>query len=211
MIYNPDKKKSTEPYAPKIDNQIGKVGATKGQKVAFVFFCIFTLGLFYIYKIVKMNQLKALEVEINEGAANIDVQLQKRFETLSKLVSAIKSQAKFDKETLESITKLRTQQAQLNPNSKLEELGKINKGINIAMEAYPNLGVDKSVMILMNEASLVEKEIAAARRIYNKNVTNFNALIFTFPINVAIANHNYRAIELFSAEEKYKKDVNLEF
>lgn len=208
MLYT-GKNKNVSEHSPLVNNDLEEIRATKLQIFAFVCICFMTVGLFYIYKVVKNNTMFKKQIKINQNASNIDVQLEKRFATLTKLIDAVSSQAKFDKDTLLSITKFRANVSDSDLNKKGELLDKISKGINVAFEAYPELGADKSFKILMTEASIIEKEIAAARRLYNSDVTIFNSAIYTFPSNVAILKKGYKAIPLFVTSDDKRSDVEL--
>lgn len=210
MLYTGKEEKNIEGHEINVNNNMGPVTVTKGQKVLFYFVCIITLGLFLILKLTKRNTLNRMQMKINESASGIDVQLQKRFDTLNKLVQAASSQAKFDKETLETISAYRSG-ANKDMSSKNQAVDKIQAGINMAFEAYPTLGADDAFKKMMNESTMIEKEIAASRRLYNSNVTSFNSIIYTFPTNVIISKEGYAAIPLFSASDVSKKDVNLKF
>lgn len=210
MLYTGKEEKNIEGHEINVNNNMGPVTVTKGQKVLFYFVCIITLGLFLILKLTKRNTLNRMQMKINESASGIDVQLQKRFDTLNKLVQAASSQAKFDKETLETISAYRSG-ANKDMSSKNQAVDKIQAGINMAFEAYPTLGADDAFKKMMNESTMIEKEIAASRRLYNSNVTSFNSIIYTFPTNVIISKEGYTAIPLFSASDVSKKDVNLKF
>ena len=81
----------------------------------------------------------------------------------------------------------------------------------MAFENYPQLGADESIRRLMTESTMIEKEIASARRLYNADVTQFNTAIYNFPTNVVIAKKGYQGLNLFKADESVKKDVEIKF
>lgn len=235
MLLNENKNvNSKEGYEPEVHNNLGKVKCSTGAKVGYWFIMIITLGLAYLFwGIPSQNKLKKMQMKINEAASGIDIQLEKRFDTLTKIVDAVKSQCKFDKETLENISALRSganiynntnqsnaisestnknEIAQVkNINHKTSLIDKVNQGINVAFERYPNLGADDSIRTLINESIMIEKEIAASKRLYNSVATEFNSIIYTFPTNVLLSNKNYEAIPLCVASENKRKDVNVGF
>lgn len=88
-----------------------------------------------------MNKINQMQIKINESASDIDIQLQKRYDTLKK-VSAIESQIKFDKETLENIAALCSGYSKANTIKKDEILSKISSGLTMTFEQYPKLGAD---------------------------------------------------------------------
>ncbi|MDR2830277.1 MAG: LemA family protein, partial [Methanobrevibacter sp.] len=49
-----------------------------------------------------------MQININQAASNIDVQLKQRADTLNKLVAATKSSVKFEKNLVTDVTALRS-------------------------------------------------------------------------------------------------------
>ncbi|MDE6473118.1 MAG: LemA family protein [Ureaplasma sp.] len=213
-----------EGFNPIVMNDLPVVKASGGAKFGFWLLVILTLGLFYIiYRPTKFNSLNKMQVEINEYASGIEIQLEKRYDTLTKLVDSVKSQTKFNQEVYENISAFRSG---INPytssnksgiqlandiNAKQDLINRIYGGIAMQFEQYPTLGADASVSKLMNESIMIEKEIAAARRLYNAAVTNFNTSIYKFPACVLLNNKGYQGMPLFIASVQKKFDVNVSF
>ncbi len=209
MLYTGNEQETQ--HNPNINNNLPEVKCSTGAKVGFWILIIISIGIFYLWVISRRNQINRMQVEINEKASGIDVQLQKRYDTLTKLVDAVKSQIKFDQETLQNITAMRSGYRNASTVEKENILNNVSRQINFAFENYPQLGADSSITQLMNESVMIEKEIAASRRLYNSTVTEFNSLIYTFPTTVILSGKGYKGIPLFAAEAKYKQDVKLEF
>lgn len=66
----------------------------------------------------------------------------------------------------------------MNLNQKAECINKINSLLTMSIENYPNLDAKESIKTLNNESIMIEKEIAASRRLYNALVTEFNSNIY---------------------------------
>ncbi len=213
MIYSTEQQEKPESkeFDPRAINNIGKVQVTKGQKTGYIICSILSIGILPMSQnIGKVNYLNKLQIKINESASNIDVQLQKRFDTLTKIVDAVKSHTKFNKEVYENIAKFRSGN-NTDINAKQESISSIQKGINLAFENYPNLGADESIQRLITESTMIEKEIAAARRLFNADVTEFNTTINTWPTSVVAAKKGYTHLNLFVAEDAKRKDVDVKF
>lgn len=213
MLYTSDDQQNTQTsFQASAVNDLGPVKVTGGQKFLFWLLVVITLGIaYFILGIKKVNWLNSMQNKINESASGIDVQLQKRFDTLTKLVDAVKNHVKFNQEIFENISKYRANYKEQNINQKTESLNKIQAGLAMAFENYPNLGADESVRKLMNEITMIEKEIAAARRLYNADVTQFNSAIYNFPTNVVVYKKGYQGLNLFKADESVKKDIEIKF
>ncbi|MGL4950524.1 MAG: LemA family protein [Mycoplasma sp.] len=201
-----------------VNNNIGPVVCTSKQRNSFLVWQIlgWVLGLIggiilLIWSVKKKNYFNKQQIEINNSASNIDVQLQKRSETLIKLLDSVKGHTKFEKETLTKITQMRSGMSNMDANEKSKIISDVSRSININVENYPELKASQSIQKLMTESAYIEKEIAANRRLYNSNVTRFNQDIFVFPSCIIAEKSKLSAVPLFAANEEAKKDVKLDF
>lgn len=162
-----------------------------------------------------MNSLKQLEVKVEEAESGIDVALTKRFDVLTKLVATTKGYAKHEAETFENVTKWRQGLPKsLSLQEKQEFMGKmdaVQAGINVAVEAYPELKAEKMFGNLQNSISDVEEHLQAARRLYNSNVSTINSKIVTFPTSIVANMANVSKKEFFEAEQAKMQDVEMTF
>lgn len=173
---------------------------------------VIIIGLWYIGT---MNSLRQLEVKVNEAESGIDVALTKRFDVLTKIVNTVKGYAKHEAETLENVTKWRAGlPKELTLEQKQEFMAKmdgVQGGINVAVEAYPDLKADKSFLGLQQSITDVEEHLQAARRLYNANVSSINSRIVTFPTSIVAGMINMTKKEFFEAESSKREDVEISF
>lgn len=160
------------------------------------------------------NRMRREIVKIDEALSGIDVALTKRYDLLTKSISAVKGYAKHEVEVLEKITQLRCPGA----NSTIEEknefaktTGEALKTINLLAENYPNLRASENFSNLQAQISEVEEQLQASRRVYNSNVSYFNQEIVVFPGRVVAKRNNFTKKEFFVADEEKKADVKIEF
>ena len=167
-----------------------------------------------IWYISKMNQLRALEVKIEESLSGIDVALTKRYDLLTKMLQTTKGYAKHEAETLENVIKWRNG---VPTNATIEErnefassLAKVASGLNVVMEQYPSLKADRMFSNLQASIADSEEQLQAARRFYNSNVSHLNSLIVQFPSSIVAKKINMTKKSFFEAEEAKRQEVNLE-
>ncbi|MCK5762108.1 MAG: LemA family protein [Candidatus Izimaplasma sp.] len=169
----------------------------------------------FTWFITTMNNLRQLEVKVNEAESGIDVALTKRFDVLSKLVNTVKGYAKHEADTFENVTKWRQGlPKKLTLQEKQEFMGKmdgVQSGINVAVEAYPELKAEKVFSNLMRSISDVEEHLQAARRVYNSNVSRINSMIVTFPTSIVAGMVHVDKKEFFEAESSKRQDVEINF
>lgn len=217
MLIDTRKAAAPEGFSPNVDNSEISAIPTGGQKILYGFlifiswFPLILPGIFWwIGRIRQRNRWIEKQMEINNAAASIDVNLTKRAETLIKLLEQTKGYLKFEKETLVNITKYRSNSG--NPvdiQQKDLDLSSLARSINIQLEAYPNLKGSSVVGELMSTSQYIEGEIAASRRLYNQIVQRFNSDILTFPNICIAAKDKLRTFPLFSSSEEQKKDVDM--
>lgn len=148
---------------------------------------IIVISLYSMY-ISGFNGVQSRDEMVKKRAADVDTQLQRRYDLIPNLVSSVKGYMQFERQTLENITKLRTQWMQtpdaaqrVNLSNQLEAT--LSK-IILTYEAYPELKSDATVTRLMDELAGTENRISVSRTAYNDGVRDFNLHIRTFPNNI---------------------------
>ncbi len=143
------------------------------------------IAIIFLVFIYYYNRIVVLENRIDNGAAQIDVQLKKRADLIPNLVNVVKGYVKHERELLEKITELRTKI--LNASSIEEkakagnDLQKALKSLFAVVENYPNLKANENFLQLQQELADIEDKIAYARQYYNDAVLSFNNFIERFP------------------------------
>lgn len=155
----------------------------------------FLVGFF----IVIYNNLVALYNRANNAFAQIDVQLKRRYDLIPNLIEVAKKYLSHEEQTLLKVIEARnTAKSTLDSinkgeldSEKIAELGKAEslldgalKGLNITLEAYPDLKANQNMMQLNEELSSTENKIAFARQAYNDSATEFNIFKQSFPQNL---------------------------
>lgn len=210
LIDTRTKSVNPEGFNPTVQNQVIPAKRTTGGLILFVIFCILTIGLLAIYLPVKKNYFNRKQMQINQAASGIEVQLAQRRDTLVKLVDATKSSMKFEQDLLKDVVSLRSMA--INKSNAVEANDKIERGFGrllATFERYPEVKSIQTVQNLMSNADYQEREIAAARRLYNSEVTAFNQEIFTWPACIPATSLKLTTFALFAATETQKADVSL--
>ncbi|XQP54882.1 MAG: LemA family protein [Mycoplasmoidaceae bacterium] len=210
LIDTREKSVNPEGFNPTVQNQVIPAKRSTGGLVIFIIFCILTIGLLAIYLPVKKNYFNRKQMQINQAASGIEVQLAQRRDTLVKLVDATKSSMKFEQDLLKDVVNLRGMN--INKSNAVEANDKIERGFGrllAVFERYPEVKSIQTVQNLMSSADYQEREIAAARRLYNSEVTAFNQEIFTWPACIPATSLKLTTFALFAATETQKQDVSL--
>jgi len=184
-----------------------------GAIIAIVIVALVLIVVFWFIGV--MNQLRQLELKVQEAESGIDVALTKRFDMLTKMLQTTKGYAKHESETLEKVVKWRAgipKEATLKDKEEFfNQLNQVAQGINVVVEKYPDLKANTVFMELQTAVANTEEHLQAARRLYNANVTRINTIIVTFPQSIVAKQIHMDKKPYFEAEEAKREDVKFEF
>ena len=134
---------------------------------------------------------------IQESWRQVDVELNRRYELIPNLVETVRAYAAHERNTLEDITRLRSQAQQLSSSegalpspqrAEVEEaLSGAVRNLIVSVEAYPDLKSNTNFLELQRQLAETEDRIANGRRYYNANVRVYNTKVESVPTNL-IAN-----------------------
>lgn len=131
------------------------------------------------------NGVQARDESVKKRAADVDTQLQRRYDLIPNLVSSVKGYIQFEGQTLEDITKLRSQWMQTPDTTQRVNLSnQLEATPSKIIEAYPELKSDSTVTRLTDELAGTENRISVSRTAYNDGVRDYNLHIRTFPNNI---------------------------
>ncbi|CAT04736.1 LemA family [Mesomycoplasma conjunctivae] len=214
-LYDNSEYKDPQGFEPAVDNKIIFAQASTAAKIVFWFFGTLLLFAAPIFYIAKRNSLLRQQVEINQASSTIDTQLAKRADTLIKLVDQVKSYKNFEKDILVDVTKLRSNvfnggNRTINNSVEIDQLNtSIMSRLIATFENYPELKAIEGYNELMQQSVYLEREVSAARRLYNSKVTQFNSEIITFPTNIVSSTMKISTKPLFQASTTQRQDVSM--
>jgi len=160
------------------------------------------------------NRFFMLKNSAEATLGQIRVALKKRLDMIDQLLGAVKSYAKFEKETLENITKYRASIGNASPEA-ISEIDRQSAGILgrlIAVaENYPDLKTSTTVVNLMESVKTVEDEIARQRSTYNNIAQQFNTMLDTIPSNIVGMIIGLVKLEYLKFEEAIETRPKIEF
>jgi len=140
--------------------------------------------IFLACKVSAGNYLSKLQQRIQHDASTIDNYFEQRVVILQNAAKLLDKSIDLDKTTFTEIAKARSG-GDLNGVAK--SLEEVEKKINVAFEAYPNLKSHDAIADCMQQNSYLQREITAAREQYNDTVAQWNQDIFAWPSKMIVA------------------------
>lgn len=157
------------------------------------------------------NGLVRLRNQVKNAWAQIDVQLKRRHDLIPNLMETVKGYMKHERETLENITKARSQAMGANTvgeKAKAEaELSGAMSKFFLVVENYPDLKANQNFLALQEELTSTENKISFSRQNYNDQVLGYNNKIQMFPSNIIAGMFNFKEQEFFEIEDKAQREV----
>ena len=152
------------------------------------------------------NRLVRLRVEVQQGWANIDVQLRRRYDLIPNLVETVKGYAEHERGVFQRVTEARTAAMDAKGPAASGEannlLARALGGLFAVAENYPDLKASTNFLQLQTELANVEEMLAAARRYYNATVGQYNATQHTVPSNIVARFGDFSDAEFFEEEDE---------
>lgn len=147
------------------------------------------LVLFLVAGCHKYNALVEANATCDEKWANIDVELQRRYDLIPNIVATVKGAAQHEEKTLEEVTQARASATQIkltgddfSDPAKMAAFQKAQDQLSgslsrllVTQEAYPDLKAMPQFHDLTVELEGTENRIARARQEYNAAVKTYNA------------------------------------
>lgn len=171
--------------------------------VAFIIVC--TFYSLYVSLIKKKNKVK-------EALSSIDVQLKKRYDLIPNILTIASKFMEHEKELITEVTKLRTEAidaTKLNDKFSIgKEISKKMSEIMVAVENYPTLKSDVTMLHAMQTYNEVEEYISAARRFYNSAALELNNAVEIFPSSFVAQMINIQRVDFIEIKEEERKAIN---
>lgn len=135
--------------------------------------------------------LKQIEQKIQHNASQIDNYLEQRVVILSNLAKLVDKAIALDKETFSEIAMVRSGNNSDEARQNLgESTDRAEMKLYAVMENYPELRAHEEIQNAIKENSYLQKEITAAREVYNDTVLRWNTEIQEWPTKQIVAEKN---------------------
>ena len=173
-------------------------------------------GLVFMFmKIKAKNHFQQLQQKIQRDASTIDNYLEQRVVVLQNAARLLDKAIDLDKSTFENIAKFRSGNGGDVDSARNEiggQLETISRNINVAVESYPDLAAHREIADAMQQNIYLQREITAARELYNDTIDQWNRDIFEWPAKKIVAAKNgYTTRIPFIASKEIKEQAKAVF
>lgn len=173
-------------------------------------------GLIFLFmKINAQKHFDQLQQKIQRNASQIDNYLEQRVMVLQNCAKLLDKAIDLDKSTFENIAKYRSGNAGDSDEARNEingQIESISRDINVAVENYPDLQAHKEIADAMQQNMYLQREITAARELYNDTINEWNKDIFAWPTKKIVAAKNgYTTRIPFIASKEIKEQAKAVF
>jgi LemA protein len=190
---------------------------TKGVKIGIG--CLVVLIVVAIIIVMSVmgvyNRLVQADETVNNAWAQVENQLQRRYDLIPNLVETVKGYAAHENEVLTQVTRARASVGSAKtPDEKMSSNNDLSNALArlmVVVESYPNLKANENFIRLQDELAGTENRIAVERKRYNDTVTTFNQQIRQFPTNILAGMFNLGQRTYFKAPEDAKQAPKVDF
>lgn len=150
------------------------------------------------------NSLVGQREQSRTEFANIETQLQRRFDLVPNLVESVKGAMTQEQSVFKAIADARTKYAGAKSGTpdKLEAASDYQSAIArllVVMENYPILKSIDTVQDLMTQLEGTENRISVARQRYNETIQVYNQHLQSFPTNILNLMWSFEQMKRFEA------------
>ena len=203
----------TNVIVKKIPAEVG-FGSTLFE--VFLWICGILPGVIFLFmKISAKKHFDQLQQKIQRNASQIDNYLEQRVMVLQNCARLLDKAIDLDKSTFENIAKYRSGNLG-DADAARQEMGdkveSISRDINVAVENYPDLAAHREIADAMQQNMYLQREITAARELYNDTINEWNKDIFAWPTKMIVAAKNgYTTRIPFVASKEIKEQAKSVF
>lgn len=155
------------------------------------------------------NGLVSAEIGVEEKWAQVQVQYQRRFDLIPRVVNATKLYINYEQDLLTDIAEARsgwTDSLNGDLDDQIAANGEVDSILGrlmavVIIEDYPELKGDEVVLSLIDELEGTENRIEVARLMYNEAVTVYNKRVRLFPGSIVAGMFGFESKPYYQAQE----------
>jgi len=190
---------------------------TKGKRNILITVAVIAVILLMFYSGIKgaYNSFVTLDEGVKASWAQVENQLQRRYDLIPNLVETVKGFARQEKEVFIGVTEARAKVGGAkNIPDKIAANNQLTGALSrllVTVERYPDIKSNQNFIRLQDELAGTENRIAVERRRYNETVRTYNVRIRTFPANIMAGMFGFTKAEFFEVPESAQAVPEVKF
>ena len=161
------------------------------------------------------NSLVTLDEGVKAAWAQVENQLQRRYDLIPNYVETVKGYAAHEKEVFLRVTEARSKVAGAGSiQDKIEANNQLSSALSrllLVVERYPDLKANANFIRLQDELAGTENRIAVERRRYNETVKAYNITIRRFPTNLLAGMFGFDQAAFFEVPKDRQEAPKVQF
>jgi LemA protein len=190
---------------------------TKGKRNLIIALVIILVVVFSLYSFFKgnYNTFVLMDEAVKGSWAQVENQLQRRYDLIPNLVETVKGYARHEKDVLIEVTNARARVGgATGVSDKIRANNELSSALSrllVVVERYPELKANQNFIRLQDELAGTENRIAVERRRYNDAVRTYNVAIRSFPANLLAGMFGFEKAAFFEAPATAKATPQVKF
>jgi len=161
------------------------------------------------------NSLVTMDESVKGAWAQVENQLQRRYDLIPNLVETVKGYAAHEKDVFVKVTEARSKVAgATNISEKIDANNQLSSALSrllVVVERYPELKANTNFIRLQDELAGTENRIAVERRRFNETVKAYNIKIRSFPTNIIAGMFGFEKATFFDVPEERQEAPKVKF
>lgn len=190
---------------------------SKGLKTLLIIVGIIILIIVIPYSYIKgtYNTLVTMDESVKGAWAQVENQLQRRYDLIPNYVETVKGYAAHEKEVFVKVTEARSKVAGAGSiDEKIQANNQLSSALSrllVVVERYPELKANTNFIRLQDELAGTENRIAVERRRFNETVKVYNIKIRTFPTNIIAGMFGFEKATFFEVPKERQEAPKVKF
>jgi LemA protein len=161
------------------------------------------------------NNLVTMDEGVKAAWAQVENQLQRRYDLIPNYVETVKGYAAHEREVFLRVTEARSKVAGAGSvQDKIEANNQLSSALSrllVVVERYPDLKANANFIRLQDELAGTENRIAVERRRYNETVKTYNITIRRFPTNFLAGMFGFDKAAFFEVPKERQEAPKVQF
>jgi len=186
----------------------------KGLIIVLGILLVIAIGM-YSYLKGAYNSLVSLDEGVKAAWAQVENQLQRRYDLIPNYVETVKGYAAHEKDVLLQVTEARAKVGgAATVDEKIDANNQLSSALSrllLVVEQYPDLKANTNFIRLQDELSGTENRIAVERMRFNEAVKTYNITMRHFPTNIIAGMFGFEKATFFEVPKERQEAPKVKF